>query len=112
MGRRVAEIDDDVAAPLITELKALAERKAAALRERDALVQRMVDRAEDETKFTSLAAWCQRVGANLDRITYDQKRLALHALDVHVRVHPPGMRDDHGNPLLRWEMTMAIGAET
>ena len=89
MARRVAEIDDDdVAAPLIVELKALAERKAAARREREALVQRMANRAEDESKFTSLAAWCQRVGANLDLMTYEEKRLALHALGVHVRVQP------------------------
>ncbi len=109
MARRVAEIeDDDIAAPLIVELKSLAGQKTTAQRERDDLLRRMADRADDDARVRSLAEWCSRVGANLDLMSYDEKRLALDALGVKVRIYSPGAVAEDGTARPRWEMTMAI----
>jgi site-specific DNA recombinase len=37
-----------------------------------------------------LEQWCRKVAAKLDRLTYEEKRLALEALAVRVRVWRPG----------------------
>jgi site-specific DNA recombinase len=109
MARRVADIeDDDIAAPLIVELKSLAGQKTTAQRERDDLLRRMADRADEDARVRSLSEWCSRVGANLDLMAYDEKRLALDALGVKVRVYSPGAVDEDGTPRPRWEMTMAV----
>ena len=110
MARRVAEIeDDDVAAPLIVELKSLAAQKATALRERDDTARRIADRAEEDARVRSLSEWCSRVGANLDALSYAEKRLALEALGVKVRLYLPGSVNEDGTARPRWEMTMAVG---
>jgi site-specific DNA recombinase len=98
--------DDDAAAPLLAELKSLAERKKALGRERDTLVQRIADRDAKDAKVTTLTEWCSRVGANLDTLTYDERRMAIDALGVQVRAYRKGSVDDAGNPYPRWEMTM------
>jgi site-specific DNA recombinase len=110
MARRVGEIaDDDVAAPLLAELKSLAAQKTDALQQRDALERRMTDRADEDARVASLAAWCSRVGVNLEAMSYDQKRLALEAFDVKVRIYKQGAIDADGNPLPRWDMSMRPG---
>jgi hypothetical protein len=48
----------------------------------------------------------QQVGANIERLTYDEKRLALTSLGVEVRIFKHGATDASGQPLDRWEMTM------
>jgi site-specific DNA recombinase len=100
--------DDDAAIPLITELKSLAEQKKAVERERDALIQRIADRDEEAAQVRSFAAWCRTVVANLDTLRYDEKRLALHALGVHVRVWTKNARDEAGEPLPRWDMQVRL----
>jgi site-specific DNA recombinase len=113
MARRVAEIeDDDIAAPLIVELKSLAAQKATAQRERDDLARRMADRANEDARVRSLSEWCSRVGANLDTLSYAEKRVALEALGVKVRIYLPGSVDENGQPRPRWEMTMAVSEPT
>ena len=113
MARRIAQIeDDDVAAPLIAQLKALATQKTTAQQQRDDLVQRVADRAAETTRVQSLAAWCSRVGANLDRMSYDEKRLALDALGVKVRIYRKDTLDDDGQPHPRWQITMRPMAPT
>jgi site-specific DNA recombinase len=112
--KRLAEIDDDdVAALFMAELHALVARKTAADGERDDLMRRIADRADEDARVRSLAEWCSRVGANLDTLRYDEKRLALNALGVKVRVYKPGSMDADGTPLQRWDMTMrpAFAAE-
>ena len=99
MARRVGDIDDDeVAAPLLVELKAMAAQKTAAERERADLRRRIADRAEEDQRVQSLADWCSRVGANLDLMSYDEKRLALDALGVKVRAYRKGTVDEQGLP--------------
>src|SRR4051794_32636465 len=87
IAKRVADIEDDaVAASLIAELRSLAARNTAAEHELSATEQRIADRAADDAKVQSLTAWCQRVGANLDRLDDNERRLALDALGVQVQV--------------------------
>ena len=90
------------------ELKSLAGQKTTAQRERDDLLRRMADRADEDARVRSLAEWCSRVGANLDLMSYDEKRLALDALGVKVRVYSPSAVAEDGTARPRWEMTMAI----
>jgi site-specific DNA recombinase len=107
--RAIATVnDDDAAIPLITELKSLAEQKKAVERERDALIQRIADRDQEAAQVRSFAAWCRTVATNLDTLTYDEKRLALHALGVHVRVWTKSARDEAGEPLPRWDLQVRL----
>jgi site-specific DNA recombinase len=99
--------DDDTAAPLFAELKSLAARKKAAESERDALQTRVADTAADAARLSSLSEWCSRVHANLDTLSYDEKRMAMEALGVNVRVYRPGTTDAEGRPYARWVLTVA-----
>jgi hypothetical protein len=105
--RAITAVDDDeAAAPLIAELKALGERKKAAQRDRDNLARRIADAEADRARVRSLADWCATVATNVDRLTYDEKRLALKALGAKVRVWREGAVRDDGTPLPRWELTL------
>jgi hypothetical protein len=107
IAKRVADIEDDaVAAPLIAELRSLAARKTAAEHELFTTAQRIADRAAEDAKVQSLTAWCQRVGANLDRLTYTERRLALEALGVQVRIYSTRIPDENGEPYPRWTVTL------
>jgi hypothetical protein len=54
-------------------------------------------------RIVSIKTWCRKVGARLDQMTYDQKRTALDALGVQVRVwkssHDPRYLITAGVPL-------------
>jgi site-specific DNA recombinase len=104
--RAIAAVDDDASAPLLVERKRLAERKKALEIERDALAQRLADQEAEDAQVTSLTEWCARVGTNLDTLTYDEKRLALDALGVNVRVYRSGATDEAEAPLPRWYLTL------
>nr|MBA2596489.1 hypothetical protein [Chloroflexia bacterium] len=107
IAKRLADIDDDdVAAPLVAELQTLSARKKAAEAERDALRRRIADRDAETARVATLAEWCQTVAANLDVLTYDEKRLALTALGVKVRVFKQDATDADGTPYPRWEIDM------
>jgi hypothetical protein len=71
-----------------------------------------VDRADEDARVRSLGEWCQRVGANLDLMSYDEKRLALEALGVKVHIYRNGATDEDGTPRPRWEVTMRPLAPT
>lgn len=105
--RAIAAINDDAAAaPLLIELKALAEQKTAAEKELARMRQRIADRAAEDARVMSLAAHAAKVSANIETMTYDDKRLALTWLGVQARVWKPGHVDEAGEPL-RWELTIA-----
>ena len=99
--------DDDAAAPLLAELRALAETKAATQQRRDELERRIADRENENARVQSLAEWCAKVNANIETLTYEERRLALTWLGVDVRVFRREARDADGQPLPRWTMTMA-----
>ena len=56
-------------------------------------------------RLDELEAWCATVAAKLKNPTYDDKRLALDALDVHVKLYPashtPRWEIDASMPLNR-----------
>ena len=107
IAKRVVDIEDDaVAAPLISELRSLAARKTAAEQELLSTERRIADRTAEDEKVQSLIAWCQRVGANLDRLTYTERRLALEALGVQVRIYSTRIPDENGEPYPRWTVTL------
>ena len=87
-------------------MKSLAERKRALEAERDALAQRIADQDAEDAKVTGLTEWCSRVGANLNTLSYDERRMAIDALGVQVRAYRKGSLDAAGNPYPRWQMTM------
>ena len=108
ISKRVADIEDDaVAAPLIAELRSLAARKTAAEHELLTAERRIADRAAEDARVQSLTAWCQRVGANLDRLNYNERRLALEALGVQVMVYSDRASDQNGETHPRWTMTVS-----
>jgi site-specific DNA recombinase len=107
IAKRVAAIDDDdVAAPLVAELHALATSKKSAQQERDDLQRRISDEKADATRLRSLSEWCQTVATNLDGLTYAEKRLALEGLGVKVRIWRPGAMNEHGKSYPRWQITL------
>ncbi len=55
-------------------------------------------------QLDSVEDWCRQVAANLGDLTYEQKRQALTALEVRVRLY----RADH-DP--RYEITAALPLE-
>jgi hypothetical protein len=64
------------------------------------------DAEVDASKVRDLAAWCQTVASNIDTLTYDERRLALTALGVQVRVWRLDTVSSDGVPLPRWEIEM------
>ena len=80
----------------IAELHLLAARKKAAEAESAGLQLPITDANEDTARRRSLSAWCERVSANRDGLSYNEKRLALDALGVTVSIWRPGATDDQG----------------
>ena len=102
VARLVTSLDDeDAAAPLVHELRSLAGQKRQLGGERDRLIAQEEVSACDAQRLSDLAAWCERVTANLALLGYDEKRRVLDALAVDVRV----WRADH-EP--RWHLTMSV----
>ena len=104
--------DEDAVAPLLMELQNLAASKTATERECDLVRQRVADAEAEEANVRTLIEWCSRVGANLDTLTYDERRLALDALGVKVRVYRSGATDGAGEPLPRWSLTLSLVSST
>ena len=74
--------------------------------DRDDLLRRIADEEADATRLRSLSEWCQTVTANLDVLTYDEKRLALEGLGVRVQIWRPATTDEQGNPYPRWQIVL------
>jgi site-specific DNA recombinase len=97
----------------MTELELLASAKRTMDADRAELVRRLADAETDRTRVRTLTEWIATVSANLETLTYDERRIALEALGVRVRTHKPGATDEHGTPLDRWEVTMQpVGVES
>jgi site-specific DNA recombinase len=100
----LALLDDP--SPVIAQLNALSAGKKALEEQRDALVRRMADVEADRARVRSLTDWCEEVAAKLESASYAEKRMALEALGVEVRVFKPGATAEDGSPLPRWELNM------
>ncbi len=100
--RIAAALDDaDASAPVIAELRALADQKRALDSEHAALRQRRQAVEDDRDRLADVAEWCRCVAGNLPGLNYQQRRDLLTALGVSVRV----WREDGPQ---RWELTMAV----
>ncbi len=105
LSRSLEMIDDaDTAAPIIGQLKALAARRRELDTERDAVQARQASWQTSQDHLTSLQDWVTTVGANVEELTYQERRNLLSALDVRVRLY----RKDH-TP--RYEVTASLPIE-
>jgi site-specific DNA recombinase len=85
--RRIATIDDDeLAAPFLIELKALGQQHKQLKRERDELLAERESWELVRDRLDDLQWWCHTQAERLASLTYEQKRLALFALNVEARV--------------------------
>jgi site-specific DNA recombinase len=99
---RLADVDDDDIAALVqNQLKQLAKQRKQFEEERQSLTRQRAAWAFAQTQFNEIETWCKNVAANVQDLTYDQKRLALEALGVEVRL----WGKEH-NP--RWQMQTNI----
>jgi hypothetical protein len=82
--------DDDSAAPLVHELQLLSDQR----RQLDAEQTTIQDRREGwesaQVRLHDLQHWCQVQARNLDTLAYEQKRLALEAMNVEAHVWASG----------------------
>jgi site-specific DNA recombinase len=112
LARRIAVLSDDAAEPVMTELELLAAAKRTMEADRAELVRRLADADTDRARVRTLTEWMDTVSANLETLTYDERRTALAALGVRVLTHRPGATDETGAALDRWEVTMQpLGSE-
>jgi site-specific DNA recombinase len=78
--------DPEAAAPIVAEIEALRAQQRSLEVERVAVLARRAGWEEGQRRLADLQRWCQRVSTRLGELTYEQKRLALEALGVEVRV--------------------------
>ncbi len=101
LARAIAALDDeDASAPILLELKSLADTTKQLTAERQAIERRRDDEDADRAKLMTLLDWCKVVSERLASLDWTEKRMILEALGVTVRLY----RADH-DP--RWEIIMA-----
>src|SRR5215204_6305707 len=66
-----------------------ARRQASWAALRDDLQRRIADQEREAQQVRTLEAWAETVAANLDALTYDERRTALDAWEVTVRILVP-----------------------
>src|SRR5215213_487523 len=87
----VAMLDDpNAAAPLVAQLRALAERRRALDTEEAALAQRQASWQSAWLDVGNLAKWCATVSGRVDTLTWRERRMALSALGVSATIYPYG----------------------
>jgi site-specific DNA recombinase len=92
-------VDDEVTAPLKAELDSRSKQASRLGADREAISQLCNDRENMRLRMADMASWCQTVAANIEQVSYDQKRLALDAYGVQVQLWAKGDRDP------QWEIT-------
>ena len=78
--------DPDAAAPLVAQLRGLAEQRRELEAEREGILARRATWEQAQAQLDSLAAWCNLVAAELRTLTYEEKRTALTGLGATVRL--------------------------
>jgi len=100
----LALVDGEAATLVAERLSTLSEEQRRLRAERDGIVGRRAAWEEAQTRLSEVQGWCRRVAANLGRLDYRQRRLALEALGARVALWP----FDH-TP--RWRLEMALPVE-
>jgi site-specific DNA recombinase len=99
---RLADVEDEEIAALVQDqLVKLTTQRKQLEQDREGVERQREMWALAQARFNDIEAWCHNVAANVQDLTYDQKRTALEALGVKVRV----WRGDH-NP--RWNIKAKI----
>ena len=97
--------NDEAQRPVIAHLNRLALQKRTLETEREQLQQQQVLWKEEQAQLQDLERWCRQVATRLDTFTYEQKRMALRALGIQVRVyrseHSPRFEVEAHIPLVR-----------
>jgi len=103
LARMIAALDDDAAAaPLLKELKDLSQQRKALDADRETVLARRRNWAATAGQLEMLREhWHEAFAAEVAELGYDERRRALDALGIQVRVY----RKEH-NP--RWEITANI----
>jgi hypothetical protein len=87
LARRLAQFDDEQSAtPIIAEMEALSRQERQLQSERDKLVAQRASWELAQHRLQDLEYWCSVQARNLEELTYEQKRLALHAMNLTVKV--------------------------
>jgi hypothetical protein len=106
LSRAIATLDDlDAAAPLVLQLRELAERDRALRAEQATLEERRAAWQSTQADLDSLTRWCSTVAGRVDSLSWEQRRSALTALNFGATVYPR----DH-EP--RFVVTADVGAPT
>ncbi len=103
VAQAVAMLDGNLEAlaPLVAQLDAIGKQRQAVERERVAIEDRQTGWRVAQARLAGAADYCRRVAASLRLLTFAERRLALEALGVSVRV----FRADC-DP--RWIVTLAL----
>jgi site-specific DNA recombinase len=100
--RRLAAIDDEDAAALVTaEINGLAMQKQQLQEEQLAVERQQADWHATAEQLAKIEEWCSQVATNLSTLNYDQRRALLEALNVAVRLY-------HSDHQPRYEITAMI----
>ncbi len=84
---RLADLDDETIAAAVGEkLTALGQQQRQLEQERDVVIVRRASWEASQRQLVAVQDWCHSLAAKLGRLTYQEKRIALDALNVQVRI--------------------------
>jgi site-specific DNA recombinase len=104
--KRLLIVDDATAKTLAADLRALSEEVRVIEAERDSLRRRIADQEQGAQEAEMLDTLLDTLVANIDSLTYAEKRRTLDALGVKVRTYRIGTVDETGKPYPRWAITL------
>ncbi|MBA2450305.1 MAG: recombinase family protein [Chloroflexi bacterium] len=87
---QIANVSGQAATLLTAKVEALERQREQLDAEREAMLGRHRTRVAARERLSDLETWCRTVAANLGNLKHQQKRDALDALGVQVKVHPRG----------------------
>jgi site-specific DNA recombinase len=91
IARGIAQMDDEEAArPLLEKLTELRRSRIRFEAEITEIKTQQARLRDAQLAVSNLADWTRTVGANLDRLTWKERRLVLDALGVRLTVFPHG----------------------
>lgn len=82
--------DEDVVAPLVLELRELAQRKRQATEDLAGLQQLQSNWQATKMRLNDLGLWMRGVSSHLGTLGYQDRRMVLSVMLTYVRVFPPG----------------------
>jgi site-specific DNA recombinase len=110
IARAIAQIDDDeAAAPLISQLTELKQRRQSMLSEMERIEARHIQWEETQLALDSLIEWTRVVSRNLGAMTWAERRLAMDALGICVTVYP---RDHEPRFVINAELPLEVVSGT